>query len=69
MKKKKSDPSEIINIPDLRHFAVPSRITARPNTPGWTDRSRNGEGFYCTQQPKVEKIDWDGSGGRRYRRN
>ncbi len=69
MKRKKKDPSEIINIPDLRHFTVHSRITAMPSTPGWTDRSRNGEGFYCTQQPKEEKIDWDGSGGRRYRRN
>jgi hypothetical protein len=69
MARKKKDPSGVINVADLRNINIPTQRTIIPSTPEWTDRSRNGKGFFCTQQPDEESVDWEGSGGKRYRRN
>lgn len=65
----KKDPSEKINIPDLRYFDIPVQFTAVPKTPRWTDRSRNGQGFHCTYEAVSIIIDPNGTGDKKYRRN
>jgi hypothetical protein len=70
MANKKSDPSEVINIPDLRHIYIPNRVTVVPKTPGWTDRSRNGVGFHEVFRPEELHIDPNGTGDtKKYRRH
>ena len=65
----KKDPSEKINVPDLQHINIPTEVTARPKTPHWTDRSRNGGGFFCLFTSDEQNIDPEGTGDKKYRRN
>lgn len=70
MASKKPDPSEKINVTDLRHLSFSTLITAMPRTPGWTDRSRNGVGFHEVLVPDEVHIDPEGTGDtKKYRRN